>query len=111
MQFYEYQEAATTTAVYPHRGELLGTLYAALGLANEAGEALGKIKKVIRDDNCVFTAEKLDAIEAELGDVLWYAAVLADELDLDLEVIAQRNLEKLRDRKARGVLKGSGDTR
>lgn len=113
MRFHEYQEAATETAIYPGRGEFTtaGIVYTALGLGNEAGEVLGKIKKAIRDDNCNFPAEKIDAIEAELGDVLWYLAVLADELDLDLEVIAQRNLEKLADRKERGVLKGSGDKR
>jgi NTP pyrophosphatase (non-canonical NTP hydrolase) len=47
----------------------------------------------------------------ELGDVLWYVAQLATELELELELIAQQNLEKLLSRQRRGVLSGSGDER
>jgi hypothetical protein len=42
---------------------------------------------------------------------MWYVAVLAYELDYDLETIAQNNLAKLASRKERGVLTGSGDNR
>jgi NTP pyrophosphatase (non-canonical NTP hydrolase) len=47
----------------------------------------------------------------ELGDVLWYVAQLATELELELEQIARQNLEKLLSRQRRGVLSGSGDER
>ncbi len=47
----------------------------------------------------------------ELGDVLWYVAQLASELELDLDTIAQANLNKLLSRQQRGVLSGSGDDR
>jgi len=43
--------------------------------------------------------------------VLWYVAMLANELRLDLSYIAEANLEKLGSRKERGVLQGSGDNR
>jgi NTP pyrophosphatase (non-canonical NTP hydrolase) len=43
--------------------------------------------------------------------VLWYVAQIATELGLDLNEIAEQNLEKLLSRKQRGVLSGSGDER
>ena len=43
--------------------------------------------------------------------MLWYVAQLATELDLDLDEIAQANLDKLLSRQRRGVLSGSGDER
>ena len=46
-----------------------------------------------------------------MGDVLWYIAMLAWELDYNLSDVAYYNVEKLQDRKQRGTLKGSGDKR
>jgi NTP pyrophosphatase (non-canonical NTP hydrolase) len=51
------------------------------------------------------------ALKLELGDVLWYVAQLASELGLDLEGVAQANLDKLASRAARNVIAGSGDDR
>ena len=101
----EYQRAAMATAVYP-RNRQTALTYTALGLASEAGEYAGKVKKLLRD--AVWDAE---AAKAELGDVLWYVAACADALGLDLEDIAAANLAKLADRKARDAIKGSGDYR
>jgi len=50
-------------------------------------------------------------LTSEVGDVLWYCAVLASELGVSLNVIMQKNLEKLHGRKERGTLAGSGDDR
>jgi NTP pyrophosphatase (non-canonical NTP hydrolase) len=55
--------------------------------------------------------EWMQAMSSEIGDVLWYSARLADELGLSLSQIAEDNMEKLLDRKARGVIGGSGDNR
>ena len=115
----EYQFSAIRTAVYPGLSGAVGLLYTALGLGNEAGEVLGKVKKLVRDDNSDLlltnnievSSEKKKAIAAELGDVLWYAAMVATELDLSLNDIAYENIQKLSDRKERGVLKGDGDNR
>ena len=82
-----------------------------LGLVGETGEVADKIKKVIRDDGGKLSEEKRRDIEKELGDVLWYLANLATELNLSLDEIALKNLEKLQDRQDRGVLRGSGDNR
>ena len=47
----------------------------------------------------------------ELGDVLWFVAIMADELGVSLEQVAQQNIDKLYSRQRRGALKGSGDER
>jgi NTP pyrophosphatase (non-canonical NTP hydrolase) len=104
-----YQAGAKRTALYP----LFGApwVYPALGLANEAGEVLGKLKKIVRDDGGVVSAEAKAALASELGDVLWYLAALAGELGLSLGEIGQANLDKLADRAARDAIRGSGDQR
>jgi len=106
MNFDNYQDQASKTAIYKHE-----VIYPALGLANEAGEVLGKIKKVLRDNDGDFTPEKREEIGEEIGDVLWYIAALSRDLDLCLNGLAQRNLNKLNSRLSRGVLGGSGDNR
>jgi len=67
-----------------------------------------KIKKIIRDNGSVFTQERREELSKELGDVLWYVANLAAEIGLDLDAIAQRNIEKLRSRRERNGIAGFG---
>ena len=110
-EFNEYQGRARETAVYPNQGTSMGIAYCALGLAGEAGEVADNIKKYIRDDNEEISIQRMVAITKELGDVLWYIANLATELNLDLGIIADENLRKLADRKNRGTIHGSGDNR
>lgn len=106
MTLDEYQKAACEFAVYP---PAVGRAYTALGLAGEAGEVAEKVKKWIRDGKTA--AEVTLEVEAELGDVFWYVALVAKEWNIPLSDVADLNLEKLADRKARGVLRGSGDHR
>jgi NTP pyrophosphatase (non-canonical NTP hydrolase) len=108
MDLAEYQLLSRRTAEYPREAWLA---YPALGLAGEAGEVAEHAKKAIRDDGGSVSAERRTAMAKELGDVLWYVAQLASELELDLEEIAKQNLEKLLSRQRRGVLSGSGDER
>ena len=86
-------------------------VYPTLGLANEAGEVAGKIKKIFRDKGGVIGEAERAALKDELGDVLWYLAQLCTELGLTLEEVAAANLEKLASRRQRGTLYGDGDTR
>lgn len=109
MQFNEYQALTAQTAIYPEIGHKV--VYPALGLANEAGEVLGKIKKIFRDKNGVFGEEDTKNISKELGDVLWYISQVASELNIKLDDVAEENIEKLFGRKERGTLQGSGDNR
>jgi len=123
MNFNEYQEKAMRTAVYPKK---YSCIYPALGLAGESGETCEKVKKLIRDhefDPEIFTCclvdddvpqawwDKRDEIEKEIGDILWYVAALARDFGIDLNDVAEKNIEKLRSRAERNVLKGSGDNR
>ena len=109
MDFTEYQASALRTAKYPVIGH--GVIYPTLGLANEAGEVAGKIKKIFRDKDGIIGEAEREALKSELGDVLWYVAQVCTELDLSLDAVAQANIEKLLDRLERGMIKGDGDSR
>ena len=109
MDFSTYQQRSRETARYPDVGA--NPIYPTLGLCGEAGEVADKVKKVLRDSGGVFSPEVREALKLELGDVLWYVAQLASELGLDLEGVAQANLDKLASRAARNVIAGSGDDR
>jgi NTP pyrophosphatase (non-canonical NTP hydrolase) len=109
LDFSTYQQRSRETARYPDVGA--NAIYPTLGLCGEAGEVADKVKKVIRDHQGAFSAQTVAALELELGDVLWYVAQLASELGLDLERVAQANLDKLASRAARNVIAGSGDDR
>ncbi len=109
MDLHEYQNKARHTAKYPVIGNRV--IYPTLGLTNEAGEVAGKIKKIFRDKGGVISASDREALKAELGDVLWYLAQVATELELSLDEIAAANIAKLLDRQARGKIQGDGDDR
>ena len=104
-----YQIGACDTAIFPKEKALE---YLTLGLTGEAGEIANKVKKFIRDgaSKKEYLAKRIE-IGYEIGDVMWYCAVLAEELDMNLGHIMEKNLEKLADRKKRGKLSGSGDNR
>ena len=108
MTFSEYQNEAAQTAVYGDNNKII---YPALGLSNEAGEVLGKIKKVLRDSNGIYSPTSVVEIGKEIGDVLWYIAALSRDLGLDMDAIANNNIAKLKDRMNRNVIQGSGDNR
>jgi NTP pyrophosphatase (non-canonical NTP hydrolase) len=113
LAFDTYQKLTTVTAIYPEAGTgSAGALaYVALGLVGEAGEVANKVKKILRDSNGEVSPEVRQALIDEVGDVTWYLARLATELQVSLGDVGQKNLDKLLDRKDRGVLQGSGDTR
>lgn len=120
MELDQYQAKALSTVVFP---EEWGIAYCALKLSGEAGEVAEEVGKAIRAGELVFpmgsaptgsaardsAPEKLrEALRDELGDVLWYVAVLAHQLNYSLEEIAAANLAKLQARKQRGELKHHG---
>jgi NTP pyrophosphatase (non-canonical NTP hydrolase) len=110
MDFKQYQTTAHTTS---RNTEICGDrrLYPVLGLSGESGEISEKFKKLFRDKNGVANEEFVDLIEKELGDVLWYVAEICTQMGLDMDKIADKNIEKLLSRKERGQIQGSGDNR
>lgn len=110
MEFNEYQKRALETAIHDKKYKII---YPAIGIGNESGEILGKIKKWMRGDDGDgdMSKERKEAIKDELGDVLWYMAILAHDLGIPFDDVAKINLAKLKSRKERGVIKGDGDKR
>lgn len=105
----DYQTAALKTARTREQPDELYHLI--LGLVGETGEIAEKFKKLVRDKGGDLAQLDRDDITKEMGDVMWYLAVLADYLDIKLDDVATRNIKKLADRQKRGVLGGSGDDR
>ena len=99
-----YQQQAAKTAIYPPHS---ADQYLIAGLTGEVGELASIFAKHWRGDGDL----NHDHAAAELGDILWFIAMLAERLDTDLPTIAQGNLDKLADRANRGKLKGNGDDR
>src|SRR5688572_13508257 len=110
MRLDDYQKQALTTVI-SQDDEFKDTLHWVLGINGEAGEIAEKIKKIIRDKGGDISQDDKEELAKEIGDVLWYLAVFAQDLGYSLEDIAQANLDKLQSRKQRGVLGGKGDNR
>jgi len=106
-----YEDAVRGLDIYPDATKPL--IYGA-GLASEAGEVCGLLKKLHRDhggslDLMPMARHKL---LLECGDCLWYIARILDFLGgYTIEDAKRENLEKLFDRRARGAIQGSGDER
>lgn len=105
MDLNDYQKQARGFDV---GGKLaVGELVHALGLAGECGEVLEKLKKHFRDGSELDTTD----LAKELGDVLWYIGIIANDYGILLNDIAIANIQKLASRKARDKISGSGDNR
>ena len=72
-----------------------------LGLSGETGEVVEHIKKYVFHEKEL----DIDAVEKELGDVLWYLTALINDLDLSLDSVMTKNVEKLRKRYPEGFKK------
>lgn len=104
MDFTEYQKKCLNTWIGEEK-----FIRSFLGVAGEAGELLESINKHLRGD---YDRQELDKrCLRELGDVLYYVAVTAHELGLDLDAIAETNIAKLAKRMAEGKIRGDGEHR
>lgn len=104
LKLNEYQKFAERTASGAD-GNLPPLWYLALGLTGESGEVADLVKKFERHAKPVDN----DRLADELGDVLWYIAILSSRIGLTLEEVASGNVEKLRRRYPDGfVARGGG---
>lgn len=95
MELKEYQLLAERTANRgPEDTAEQRYINFAFGLAGETGEVIDCLKKHL------FHGHPLDKekLKIELGDVLWYVATIATTADIELGVVAEANIEKLRGR-------------
>ena len=105
MKFEEYEKASALTDL----GKEIW--YYTLGIGGEFGEVAEKIKKLYRDSDGQYDKAWVIELEKEIGDVLWYLSRLAAKFDTTLENCAKSNIKKLKSRKKRNKLSGSGDNR
>lgn len=113
MEMDEYQKKAKKYDTGEAGGGLMSVAFMekVLGLAGEAGEAVDKVKKILRDHSGEISEADREGLIKELGDTLWYIASVARYLDEPLSRVAEGNLAKLESRYQRGKLHGAGDER
>lgn len=92
MEFEEYQRRASGTDSAAGDEATKRLEIYLLGLAGEAGSVASEYKKRLRDGSA--HARWKPRMAEELGDVLWYLSAIAREVGLDLETIAEQNLDK-----------------
>jgi NTP pyrophosphatase (non-canonical NTP hydrolase) len=82
-------------------------LHGGIGLATEAGEFLDALKKH------VFYGKELDKVNLreEMGDIFWYCAIIADQLDVDFADVMERNITKLKARYGEKFTETAANTR
>lgn len=97
MTINEYQLLAMRTK-NPELSKEQILINSAMGLCGEAGEFIDSIKKWYAHGH------ELDRehLIKELGDVAWYLAEAAYALDISLEEVLSRNIDKLRARYPEG---------
>lgn len=110
MDFYDKFVQESDTGNY---GRAL--CYPALGIAGESGEYADKVKKLWRNKNVQsggdLSLEDRAELLKELGDICWYISASANRLGSSFEEVLEKNIQKLTDRRARGVIKSEGDNR
>jgi len=97
MTINEYQKLAMMT-LNPEMSKKDMLINGVMGLCGEAGEAIDIVKKHLAQGH-ELDREKLIK---ELGDIAWYLAETATVLEIDLEEVLARNIEKLKKRYPEG---------
>lgn len=105
----QFEEVRTFSGLLPENYRSRGLTI--LTLQKHASKIAGVLKKSIRDNDGYFEAKHTDAVMAELFQFTHQLENLTEQFGSTTEAVMAKNLNKLADRKARGVLQGSGDNR
>ena len=97
MTVNEYQKMALTT-LNPALGKQDVLINGVMGLCGESGEAIDIVKKHLAQGHPL----DREGLIKELGDVAWYLAETAYALDVSLDEVFQRNIDKLKARYPEG---------
>lgn len=97
MTINEYQQLAMTT-LNPKLEKKDVLINGVMGLCGESGEAIDIVKKHLAQGHELDREHLID----ELGDIAWYLAETATVLDVSLEEVLTRNIEKLKRRYPEG---------
>ena len=97
MTVNEYQKLAMTT-LNPQLSKKDVLINGVMGLCGESGEAIDIVKKYLAQGHDL----DREGLIKELGDIAWYLAETATALDVSLEEVLERNIEKLRKRYPEG---------
>ena len=92
MKINEYQKLCMRTANFMDSSKLI--INGAMGLCGEAGEVIDLIKKWVFQGHELYKED----VEEELGDALWYAAILCEGIGTNMEEVMQKNIGKLKRR-------------
>ena len=80
------------------KSDMSGILNACLGLSGEVGEFNDMIKKTVFHEKEL----NVDHAKKELGDIMWYVAMMCYSFGWDLDEIMQLNIDKLKARYPEG---------
>lgn len=112
MDFREYEELAMRTNDRKSTDRIMnlieshdwnaedigGILNASLGLSGEVGEINDMIKKWAFHGHGL----SMEEAEKEIGDILWYVAMMCRSFGFDMQAIAEQNIAKLKKRYPEG---------
>jgi len=96
MDIKEYQKLCKTTA-QDFENKEKEIMSWGLGIAGEAGDLAGCIKKTVSHNN-----DQKEGIRENIGDTMWYIAMICNFFDWELEDILKDNIKKLKERYPQG---------